>query len=67
MDPSDKTSDSRERDEPESKPPPTLHIWSSHDECDEDKWMKQLSAYHIGKDRLDSDAFCELQPMITKL
>ena len=31
---------------------------------DEDKWMKQLSAYHIGKDWLDSDAFCELQPII---
>ena len=26
--------------------------------------MKQLSAYHIGKDWLDSDAFCELQPII---
>ena len=26
--------------------------------------MKQLSAYHIGKNWLDSDAFCELQPII---
>ena len=26
--------------------------------------MKQLFAYHTGKDWLDSDAFCELQPII---
>ena len=31
---------------------------------DKDKRMQQLSAYHIGKDWLDSDAFCELQPII---
>ena len=31
--------------------------------ADEDKWMKQLSAHYIGKDWLDSDAFCELQPI----
>ena len=30
----------------------------------EDKLRKQLSAGHIGEDWMDSDAFCELQPII---